>query len=129
MNNKFDKILGSLETEIMEIIWTLKNASVRDVLNSIKRKDKPAYTTVMTVMSRLCEKGHLKRKLNNDCYSYWPAQDKQSFLSTASKKIINNLFKDFGNDIAMAQFLDHIENNDLQKSEELRKKLLKIIKE
>lgn len=118
--------LGQLEAEIMEIMWDLKKASVREVLKKLRRKRKIAYTTVMTVMSRLFEKDILKRKLNDSgAYIYTPTQDKQSFLTTASKNVINGLIEDFG-EVAVAQFIDIVENTDAKNLEELRKKLKKL---
>lgn len=125
---EYNKILGKLEAEIMEIVWELGSTSVRDVLNKIKKKKKLAYTTIMTVMSRLSDKGILKRKLKNDAYIYTPVQDKQSFYAATSKKIIKNLINEFGEDVAVAQFIDIVENGDLKKSKEWRHKLEKIIK-
>jgi len=121
------KLLGNLEEEVMEAMWKLKKAKVRDVLDSFKGTKKPAYTTVMTVMTRLSQKGILKRKMVNDYYIYKPVQNKESFLAQNSKKIINSLFKNFGEDLAIAQFIDHIENIDYKKSKDLRKKLKDII--
>lgn len=126
---EFNKLFGKLEAEIMESVWQLKSASVRDVLNTIKRKPKPAYTTIMTVMVRLCDKGILKRKVSeHDAYIYTPVQDKQDFFASASKKIISGLINDFGEDIAIAQFMDVLENGNIKKSKEWQQKLKEIIK-
>lgn len=120
--------LGVLEAKIMEIIWKLGDASVRDVLNCFKSKKKPAYTTIMTVMTRLYEKGILKRKSKNDAYIYSPIQNKQSFLAIASKRIIHSLIDEFGEDVAVAQFIDIIQDGNIKKSKELRQKLRQVIK-
>lgn len=126
---KYNKILGDLEKEIMEIIWREKSCSVRDVLENIKRKQKPAYTTVMTVMARLYDKNILKRNLNDyDAYIYTPVQPKENFLASASKKIINNLIHECGEEVAVAQFIDVLENSTETKSKDLRKKLKKAMK-
>lgn len=125
----FNNTLGALEAEIMEIVWQLESASVRDVLTKIKKKKKLAYTTIMTVMARLCDKRILKRRLNkDDAYIYTPVRDKQSFSASVSRKIINGLINEFGEDIAVAQFIDIIENSDIKKSRQWRQKLKKVIK-
>lgn len=131
MNKKeFNNTLGELEAEIMEIMWNLDNASVREVLNKIRQKKKLAYTTIMTVMARLCEKGILKRKLNeNDAYIYTPTKDKPAFLASVSRKIINGLIDEFGEDVAVAQFIDCLENSGIKKSKEWRKRLRKITRQ
>ncbi|MDF1498646.1 MAG: BlaI/MecI/CopY family transcriptional regulator [Patescibacteria group bacterium] len=119
--------LGELEAEIMKVIWSLEKASVREVLLCLKKKRKIAYTTVMTVMSRLYDKGILKRNLNNSgAHIYIPvSKNKKEFLNFVSKKAIDNLINEFG-DLAVTQFLDIIENSDKKKLKEFQKRLKKI---
>ena len=126
--NKYNNSLGELEKKIMEAVWDLKRASVRDVLNKIKKNDKPAYTTVMTVMSRLYKKNILKRKMSkNEAYIYTPAKDKEKFSTSITKNIIQSLINEYGEDIAVTQFINIVENSDLKKSKEWRQKLKKVI--
>lgn len=120
--------LGELETKVMEVVWGLGKASVRDVLNNIKCEKKLAYTTIMTVMSRLYDKNILRREFRNDAYIYVPVQDQKSFFESTSKKIINNLIMKFGEDVAVAGFIDVMELNNQKKSKALRNKLKTIIK-
>lgn len=118
--------LGELEAVIMKTIWKLNRASVRQVLNRLKKKRKLAYTTVMTVMARLADKRVLKRKLDESgAYIYTPVQDKQDFLASTSKKAINRLIKEFG-EVAIAQFIDVVEASNLKDLEKWQKKLKKI---
>lgn len=128
MPKKEFAMLGELENKIMEAVWRLGQATVRDVLKHMKGAKKPAYTTVMTVMTRLYNKGVLKRQFKNEAYIYSPVQDKQAFFESLSKKVIHNLINKFGEDVAVAGFIDVIEKTDINKSRELRKKLKKIIK-
>ena len=59
------KVLGELESEIMEIIWRQKDTvSVKDITEVLGKKRQIAYTTVMTIMTRLANKGVLVRHLN-----------------------------------------------------------------
>lgn len=126
MSHASKNILGELETEIMEIIWKRPGSSVRAVLNQLEKKRKVAYTTVMTVMSRLHDKGILKREAYpTGAYLYAPVQNKERFLAAASKKAIDRLIKEFGN-VAIAQFLDVMENYDAKKTAQWRRKLKNI---
>ena len=128
VKNNNIKILGDLESEIMEIVWSIGQASVRDVLTELEKKRKIAYTTVMTVMSRLHDKGVLKRKMDRGgAFLYLPIKDKKSFLAQASEKIIKNFLREYG-DIAVAQFVDIIETSDTKQSEEWKNKLRDIVK-
>lgn len=122
------KILGELESEIMEVVWKIGTASVRDVLSRLAKRKKIAYTTVMTVMSRLYDKGILKRKMDKSgAFVYLPIKDKNSFLAQASEKIIKNFLKEYG-DVAVAQFMDIIEAADTKQSAEWKNKLRDLIK-
>ncbi|MAF14110.1 MAG: CopY family transcriptional regulator [Parcubacteria group bacterium] len=123
---KISQALGDLEADIMEIIWNLESVSVRQVFSRLKKKRKVAYTTVMTVMSRLAEKNVLKRKLDSSgAYIYRAIQDKQTFLAATSKKAINALLSEFG-EVAVAQFIDIIESKDIRNANNWRKKLKKV---
>ena len=120
------QILGELEAEIMEIVWKLKSASVREVLDNLKKRRKVAYTTIMTVMARLAGKGILKRKLDESAaYIYTPAQDKGVFLANSSRKLIKNLIDEFG-EVAVAQFIDAVGDSDQKDLAAWQKKLKKI---
>lgn len=122
------KILGELESEIMEIVWANEPVSVRLVLVELEKKRKIAYTTVMTVMARLHEKKILSRKMDRGgAFVYVPVKDKKSFLASASEKIIKNFLKEYG-DIAVAQFVDIIETSNTKQSEEWKNKLRGLLK-
>ncbi|MBI5230517.1 MAG: BlaI/MecI/CopY family transcriptional regulator [Candidatus Magasanikbacteria bacterium] len=122
------KIFGDLEAEIMDIVWEAGQANVRDVLALLSKKRKIAYTTIMTVMARLSDKGVLKRRMDKSgAFLYVPVNDKKSFLENASEKIIKNFIKTYG-DVAVAQFLDIIEKSDARQSGRWKEKLKKFIK-
>ncbi len=53
--------LSRFELEIMEILWKLGEASVREVLEAIQEPRRPAYTTVQTIFLRLEEKKAVRR--------------------------------------------------------------------
>ena len=113
------KLLGSLELEIMKFMWQAGEATVRQVTKLIDRKRPIAYTTVMTVMGHLVDKGLLTRTMEGKRYRYLVAQSRDEFLHEASRTRIRTLLDDFG-DLAIAQFLGEIDNIDAGKLEELR---------
>lgn len=125
---KLSNMLGELEVEVMEIVWSSGQASVRDVLLCLEKKRKVAYTTVMTVMSRLYDKKILERNFNGSgAYVYSPVhKDKQDFLVSFSRKAINNLVRNFGEELAVSQFLDFIENKDSETVKKWQDKLKEI---
>lgn len=118
--------LGKLEREIMEIVWQLETASVRQVLVKLREKRPIAYTTVMTIMVRLASKNLLKRQLNEQgAYVYQPVCDKQQYCELVSKNAITGLIKTYG-EIAIAQFVDAIESSSTKELADWRLKLKKI---
>jgi BlaI family penicillinase repressor len=53
--------LAKLELQIMEALWTLGNASIREIQEAFPRKDRPAYTTIQTTVYRLEAKKAVRR--------------------------------------------------------------------
>ena len=118
--------LGSLESDIMEIIWKEPRSSVRLVFDILKKKRDIAYTTVMTIMSRLHAKGILHRRTHeNGSYIYTPTQSKEKFLDKISEHVIKNLIKNCG-EVAVARFIDIVEAGNFKQSTQWRKRLKKI---
>lgn len=114
------KVLGPLEAEVMRVAWDAKEPlSVRAVLGRINEDRRPplAYTTVMTVMARLAEKGILRRTMNGRGYVYEPA------LSDAAAIAVRNLVRDFG-DAAVAGFVD-----EARADPKLRARLERLLRE
>lgn len=112
------KILGDLEADIMAVVWDQRSATVRDVYEVMLGQRKIAYTTVMTVMSRLAEKGILEKTKQGQTYRYRAVFSKDELTAAASNRIFKELLGDFGKS-AMAQFLDVLDSADPQKMEEL----------
>ncbi len=104
--------LGQLEQEIMDILWKKREGSVRDVVKQILRKKDIAYTTVLTVMNRLVEKGYLRRTETGVAFLYAPVQSQEKFLQTTFKKFLSILSRDFGRDVVVRQFMESIESLD-----------------
>lgn len=105
---KVERYLGSLESRVMEYFWRTDSGTVRDVVEHLARSHPVAYNTVLTVMSRLAEKGLLARSLEGKTYRYRAARSKEEFLGAVSGRIVDDLLADFG-DVAIAQFLSRVE--------------------
>lgn len=118
-NATLGKVLGSLELEVMDFMWQTGQATVQQVTEAISRQRPKAYTTIMTVMVHLVDKGVLKRIMEGKRYLYTVALDRQEFLKVTAKRRLQTLVSDFG-DIAVAQFVEQIENMDSKRLQELR---------
>ncbi|HUF52764.1 MAG TPA: BlaI/MecI/CopY family transcriptional regulator [Dehalococcoidia bacterium] len=115
------KNLGSLEAEVMQALWKKPGSSVRDVTEALDGR-KRAYTTVMTVMNRLYEKGLLSRSPAGRAYLYQPAMTEDEFLRWVSGQHVRSLMEDFG-ELAVAQFIGEVRQLPPEDIERIRSML------
>jgi len=107
------RYLGELQLDIMEVVWAHDQVAVRDVLGVLQTQRPLAYTTVMTVMTRLAEQGMLTRERRGKADYYRAACTREELRARISGDIVNGLVADFG-DVALAQFVDALERVDAQ---------------
>ncbi len=92
------KVLGDLEAEIMEFIWTrpvFQGTMVRDVFEALYERRRIAYTTVMNTMTRLAKKHLLRVEKQDQAYIYYPNFTQQEFISRFIGRILEDLFVSF----------------------------------
>ena len=94
--------LGPLEREVMSCVWREEKVSVRDVHSCVKKSRKIAYTTVMTIMTRLTEKGFLLRKKQGRAFVYSPKKTKEQTAKSMIGKIIDSFVDQFGEEAVVA---------------------------
>lgn len=99
------KLLGGLEQKIINILWSsdvpLKPAQVLSQLN-----EDYAYTTVMTVLKRMSNKGLLKRQLQVNTFLYSAAVDRETFTTQCLDDLFKRLFQSYGGAVVPA-FVKH----------------------
>ncbi len=83
--------LHALEATIMDVVWSkrLFAFSVSDVLVVLEKQRDIAYTTVMTTMSRLHDKGLLTRKRDGKRYLYSPKLTREQFLESTARTVLD----------------------------------------
>ncbi len=81
--------LGDLEAAIMDRLWSYRRpASVRFVLEDLRRHREIAYTTVMTVMDNLHTKGLLRREPVGRAYIYEPVASKEAYTAQLMREVL-----------------------------------------
>ncbi|MCU1328862.1 MAG: transcriptional repressor, CopY family [Bryobacterales bacterium] len=80
------------ELEIMKIVWRLERATVRDVYEELLKERKIAYTTVMTMMKVLEQKGHLKRSAEDKAHVYQPSESRLKVVGSMVTEFLNRVF-------------------------------------
>lgn len=106
-----DRFLGPLESAVMDRMWARGEATVREIVDDIGRRRELAYTTVMTIMSRLHEKGLLVRQRDGKGYLYRPAFSRDEHRARLSRELVRGLVDEFG-DVALAQFAAELDTVD-----------------
>jgi predicted transcriptional regulator len=84
--------LTPCEFEIMEVLWRLGSASVRDVHAALKTSRALAYTTVMTVMDKLHRKGALQQQRRGRAYLYSVQLDRAEALQRRIQCLLDDYF-------------------------------------
>jgi predicted transcriptional regulator len=112
-------VLGPLEAEVMDIVWDRREATVRDVHRMLSDKRSIAYTTVMTTMGRLTEKGILRRVEDQPAHHYFPLVSREQYANSTVKSVVDWLVNHF-RDPAVAYFIDKVEEEDQAVIDSLR---------
>jgi predicted transcriptional regulator len=96
--------LPALERQVFEVVKRLGSASVADVAQELTG-DEPtrAYTTVMTVLSRLFQKGYLLRQRDGKAYLY-EAREADDIAEDLASRVARDAISRFG-DLALSGFV------------------------
>jgi predicted transcriptional regulator len=81
-----------LELELLKVVWARGQATVREVFQDLSKQRKIAYTTVLTMMGILEQKGHLKKTAGERAYVYRPAQPKDQVVEGMVVEFVNRVF-------------------------------------
>ncbi len=107
------EVLGPLEADVMSIIWERGEVTVRDVHMELRSRRRIAYTTVMTTMSRLADKGFLRRVEGQPAHRYFALVSKEQYAKSTVKSVVDWLINQF-RDPAVAYFIDRVEDEDVR---------------
>lgn len=114
-----DYQLGELETAIMQIVWQQGEVTVREVQAALKPSRQLAYTTVMTVMSRLVPKGILNVRRQGKADYYRAIGTRDDVLNQQAQRAVQNVLAHFG-DAAITQFVRELKELDPDRLAALR---------
>src|SRR3712207_8915008 len=94
--------LGKREEQIMQVVWQLQNAFVKDIIDELP-EPKPHYNTIATMVKILTDKGFLSAEKIGNTYRYSPlitladyreqdvASIKQKYFGNSLSKMITHL--------------------------------------
>jgi BlaI family transcriptional regulator, penicillinase repressor len=106
----------------MEEVWRQGDTTVKLVMEALNRKARPprAYTTYMTVMQRLHDKGLLGRTRSGRYDTYTPNLTREQYQELRAEAQVQGLVDEFG-DVALAHFAKSLQTLDPARRRKLRR--------
>jgi predicted transcriptional regulator len=114
--------LTEQELEIMKVVWEHDTVTVREVYETLLKKRKVAYTTVMTMMKILEQKKYLKKDQADRAYIYRPAQPRHKVIGAMVRDFVNRVFNGSAEPLLVHLVEEHdLSRKDLEEIARLRK--------
>lgn len=114
--------LGPLERRVMEQLWAHGPQTVGSVLEALNAtgERKLAYTTVMTILVRLHDKGYVERTASGRTFTYRAAVDEPGLAAAVGRRELSRLIDRFGA-ASLARFAADLDREDGALAEQLRR--------
>lgn len=100
--------ISKLEHQTMNVVWDLKQCTIKEVHEIMTHKKKVAYTTIATILLRLHKKGLVIRKMDRTIYYYSPKITKEKYSNNLISSFFKNTVDSLG-DVAIPSFAESIE--------------------
>lgn len=84
--------LTKAEERIMQVLWKLQNAFVKDIIDELDEEPKPPYNTISSIVRLLEKKGYVSYKAYGKTYEYFPAISKEDYAKTTFTKLFSGYF-------------------------------------
>lgn len=114
------KELTKAEEEIMQVLWKLGAAFVKDIITDLP-EPKPAYNTVSTIVRILQQKGFVDHEIHGKSHKYHPLITKDAYTRSFMKGFVKKYFS--GSYRQMVSFFTKENNLSLNELEQLLKEL------
>lgn len=117
---QFMKELTKAEEEIMQVLWDLESAFVKDIIDELP-EPRPAYNTVSTIVRILQQKGFVDHESFGKSHKYYPLITKEEYTKSFMKGFVKRYFS--GSYRQMVSFFTEEENLSIKELEQLLKDL------
>lgn len=121
-----NRFFGPLESRIMDILWTSDGLSIKDVQSILNQESPISINTVMTIMNRLLDKGHLAKVMMGSgrarAAKFSPVLSREQFLSEQTKQVSQGLIQEYGS-LVVNHMIDALDEVDSDVIEKLERKL------
>ena len=123
MGKKKLKAMSPAETEILRLVWQLKEATVQEIRDQLPADRTLAYNTVQTLLWRLEQKGYLKHRDKGRAHVFLPCIEPEDVIRTTVRDFLGRLFG--GDPKPLVQFLAEdgkIDEEDIKRLRQLIEK-------
>lgn len=114
------KELTKAEEEIMQVLWDLESAFVRDIIDELP-EPRPAYNTVSTIVRILQQKGFVDHESFGKSHKYHPLITKEEYTKSFMKGFVKRYFS--GSYRQMVSFFTEEDNLSIKELEQLIQEL------
>ena len=122
MARKQSPILTDGEHRIMEILWRRRSATVAEVAEDLAGEDGAAYTTILTMMRIMREKGYLRCRKEGRAHVYIPKFAREDAARKAVRQVLGKFFAGSPGELVLSFLRD--EEISLKQIDELKKKIV-----
>ncbi len=84
--------LTKAEERIMQVLWKLQKAFVKDIIDELDEQPKPPYNTISSIVRLLEKKGYANYRAYGKTYEYYPAISKEDYTKTTFSKLYAGYF-------------------------------------
>jgi predicted transcriptional regulator len=113
--------LSASETEILRLVWELREGTVQKVWETLPGRRKIAYATVQTLLRRLEKKGYVRHRTEKRAHVFYPAVEQERVIRRSVNDFIERLFG--GDPVPLVQHLAEHGRIDAEDIERLKKLL------
>jgi BlaI family penicillinase repressor len=115
--------ISPAETEILQLLWQLDEATVQQVCDRLPSQRKITYATVQTLLRRLEKKGYITHRAEGKAHVFSPAAKQEEVIKRSVSDFVNHLFG--GDPIPLMHYLaEHgkISTDDIEELKRLVEK-------
>lgn len=116
--------LTNREEEILQVLWNLKHAFVKEIIEHLSDEPKPHYNTISTIVRLMEDKGWVGHEVVGGSHRYFPILQKETYRKSMMPKVIQDYF-----DNSYKNVVSYFAKNEKLSADDLREILEMIEKD